>query len=314
MKSTDVITKAAEKRVKPKPTRKAVIRNLLILVLEGFVLIYLVIAIAGEEVFTKSPDRQPPTLTPASFGLDYSEVSFPAIEDNLTIRGWFVPAQSEKAILVLHGKGANRAGWVEPGANLAKNGYNVLLIDLRGHGTSDGSNFSFGQYEQRDVVGAVNYLKERGFRPERIGVLSYSMGASTGLLAMARTPDIKAQVADSAYADLNRELQYALPATSGIPDFFLPGMLVMASLRHNIDVNAVRPEEAIKKLNGRHVLLIHGDQDALVPVESIYRLKQAAGDAAETWVVPGAIHVGAYNLQSVEFMRRVQAFFQKELG
>src|SRR5207237_65544 len=118
-----------------------------------------------------------------------------------------------------------------------------------------GTNLSLGYYEQRDVLGAIAFLKASGFKPEHIGILGYSMGASTGLMAMSLTRDIKAMVADSAFANLDRELEYAMPVlTNGLmPPFFLPGVLVTSSLLHGVDINGVRPEEAVKNLNGRHL-------------------------------------------------------------
>jgi len=304
----------AKKQKRPFSFRR-VLRNFAILLLESCLLIYLVVSIGGAEIFTKSANRQPSPITPTYYNLGFSNVSFPAADDNLTIRGWFVPAESERAIIVLHGKDGDRVSWLEPSVPLARNGFNLLLIDLRGHGASDGSNFSYGQYEQRDVIGAVNYLKGRGFKPEHIGVLGESMGAAVGLLAMARTPDIKAMVADSSYAELEPELEHAFPILTGglLPNFFLPGMLLTASVLHGIDVNQVRPQEAVKQLNGRSLLLIHGAQDGLIPVENIYKLKAAAGANAETWVVPGANHVEAQKLQHAEYVRRTLAFFQREL-
>jgi fermentation-respiration switch protein FrsA (DUF1100 family) len=311
------------KTLQPAKTQKSIsikkpnfrrVRYVLNLFLFTCLVLYLTISVAGEEFFTKIYGREVGQPTPADYGLNYSEVSFPAAEDKLTIRGWFISGQSERVVLVLHGKGGNRTTLLPIVAPLAQSGFNLLLIDLRGHGASGGDNISYGYYEQRDVLGAVAYLKNRGFKPEHIGLFGHSMGAATGLLAMGKTQDIKAMVADSAYARLDKELEYAMPATSAglLPSFLLPGMLVTASLRHGIDVNLVRPEDAVSKLGNQRLLLIQGDRDMLVPSSNIYRLKAAAGGKAEMWVVPGADHVQAYALHPDEYVNRLITFFKQE--
>lgn len=276
-------------------------------------LLYLTISITGAIVFTRIRNRLPEAITPAHFGLQFEDINFPAAKDKLTIRGWFVPARSERVVLVVHGLGANRADVLEPAVALAKSGFNLLLIDLRGHGSSDGKVCSYGYFEQRDVLGALAYLKKRGF--QQVGVLSYSMGASTSLMVMSYTPEIKALVADSAFAHLGRELRHAFTYATGgrIPKICLPGMLLMARLLRGIKIGEVRPEEAVRKLNGRRLLLIHGDSDLLVPPENIQKLKEAAGDTAQTWIIKGAGHVGSYYIKPQQYVNRLLTFFQTEL-
>jgi len=165
------------------------------------------------------------------------------------------------------------------------------------------------------VQGVIAYLKGRGFKPEKIGLFGHSRGAAIGLMAMGRNQDLKAMVADSAYANLEQELEYAFSANTGgiLPSFCLPGMLVAASLLQGINVNQVRPEEAVKGLKGQPLLLIQGDKDTLVAPDNIYRLKAAAGDAAEMWVIKGAAHTNGPELEPQAYFSRILAFFEREL-
>jgi dipeptidyl aminopeptidase/acylaminoacyl peptidase len=65
-------------------------------------------------------------------------------------------------------------------------------------------------------------------------------------------------------------------------------------------------------------MLIHGEQDALIPVEQAYELREfalAAGNRdVELWVVPLANHVGAIGALREEYVRRVAAFFDEHLA
>src|SRR6201999_3421205 len=65
--------------------------------------------------------RYPLETTPASQGLRYEDVSFPAKGDGLTIRAWWMPAPTPRAVLVLvHGANANRRDLHARGLELAK--------------------------------------------------------------------------------------------------------------------------------------------------------------------------------------------------
>jgi pimeloyl-ACP methyl ester carboxylesterase len=174
------------------------------------VLAVVVIAFLGISVFlgftmTKT-SRLPVEGNPGQWGLGYSDVSFPSAEDEITLRGWYMPAAgSEQIIIVVHGAGGNRAdtsiGIPDIIAGLADHGYSVLAFDLRGHGESDGNRISAGYYEVRDLDGAVEYVKTLGYGD--IGVLGFSMGAVTSVIAAGENTDIDAVVADSSIADLN---------------------------------------------------------------------------------------------------------------
>lgn len=293
-----------------------VVRLLIFTVVIFLTGLYAVFSVLFAQFFLKSPTAWTAEETPAAYGLKYSAVSFPAAEDNLAVRGWFVPATapSDKVIIVLHGKGQNRGSYLPFGAVLAKNGYNVLLFDFRGHGETAGQSYTFGYYEQRDVAGAVTYLKRQGYQAEHMGMLGYSLGAVAGLLAFSQD-DVKAMVSDSAFADLGPRLDLALSDYLDPPlePLLLPGIETAATFLTGLDINKVRPIEAVRHLGNRHILLIHGDRDTTAPYTDSVELKNAAGDNAELWIVPGAKHALSYEKDPQGYTERVLAFFGREL-
>ena len=138
--------------------------------------------------------------SPANKGLTFEDVSFLSKSDGLTLRGWYLPSQdSEQIIIMLHGGEMHRADpsidMLGIAAELIDNGYNVLMFDMRGHGESEGERLSAGYHERKDLLGAIDFVKGRGF--ERIGVLGFSMGGATALMTAAESTDIDCVVADS---------------------------------------------------------------------------------------------------------------------
>jgi len=264
-----------------------------------------------------SIERVPIEETPALYGLEYEEVSFPSRVDELTLRGWYLPAEGgAEVIIMVHGAEQHRA---DPGVQmldiacgLVEHGYNVLMFDLRGHGESDGDRMSAGYYETRDLMGAVDYVEGRGF--EDIGVLGFSMGAATTLMTAAECSDIDAVVADSAYADLNDMIEPEFSKRTSFPKFFLRPLLFVVNIMYGIDFTAIKPVEVVGEIAPRPIFFIHGELDETVPVAHAYMLHEASQNLPnQLWVLPDIGHVEAYSTYPEEYMSQVTAFFDDAL-
>ncbi len=278
---------------------------------------YFAATIFAANGFSSPPSRALGVDTPATYGLNYENISFQSpYKDNITLKGWWIPrADSTKVLILLHPKDGSRTSLLPLAKPLWEHGYNLLLFDMRSHGESGGEHYYFGAWEQWDTVGAVNFVKGKGFAPGKIGAIGWSMGAATTIMAMSQTQDIKAAVVDSAYADFSSLADRQFTVATGLPKFLMGGILVAGRILYDLDVDAAKPIEAIKNLGNRHLFLIHGLSDALVPVSDAEKLIQAGGSTVtEKWLVAGAVHVGSYDLQPETYINRVVAFFDKELN
>ncbi len=262
-------------------------------------------------------ERVPIGENPALLGLKYEGVSFSSRVDELTLYGWYLPAQnSEQVIIMVHGGEQHRADpsirMLDIASGLVEHGYNVLMFDLRGHGESEGNRMSAGYYEKRDLLGAVDYAKGRG--SERIGVLGFSLGAVVALMAAAENDDIDAVVADSSFADLKDMMEPEFSKRTKFPKFFLPALLFMVKIMYRVDFNAIKPIEQVSKIAPRRVFFIHGELDEVVPVQHAYELQQASQNPEnQLWVVPQAGHVKSYVTHPEEYMNKITAFFDEVL-
>ncbi|MBI4319233.1 MAG: alpha/beta fold hydrolase [Chloroflexi bacterium] len=280
-------------------------------------LAYLGIAVYVADRFAR-PKRVALSTTPAAFGLAYEHVEFRSAVDDILLRGWFIPATGGKTIVILHGRESARAdeaaGIMPLASALVRRGYNVLMFDFRGHGESNGNLYSLGQWEVRDVGGALSYLKSRGVA--NVGVLGYSMGAATALLAAPEHPEIRAIVADAPFSDLSVMIDEQFPKATGLPRVFIPGVHLMVRLMHGLDLAENKPQRAMARLDDRPVMLIHGSSDDYIPVEHAYALRRAgAGNPnLETWIAPGSGHVQSFNDHPDEYIARIASFFDRHLA
>lgn len=162
----------------------------------------------------KSQLRAPILRTPADVGLDYEDVTFPAL-DGVPVEAWFIPKSgSDKLIIVNHPRGFNRYGspsHLEPWKSMVAKagndievdfnldyrilneaGYNVLTYDLRHHGHSGTGNgiVTSGRFEARDVVGAQRHVRSReDLRGMTVGLFSRCLGCNSTMFALSRYPE-----------------------------------------------------------------------------------------------------------------------------
>jgi len=261
-------------------------------------------------------ERVPVGSSPADFGLEYADVSFPS-RDGLTLRGWWLEGgDANPTIVVVHGSEGNRADPAERMLGIAKDlvshGYNVLMFDMRGHGESGGEHISAGLCEKNDLLGAIDYIRSRGIE-NKIGVLGFSMGAAVCLMAAPESEEIDAVVADAAYADLVSIIESEFAERSDLPKFFIPIILSMTRNIYDVDFTAIKPEEAVKETSVP-VFIIHGEQDEMIPVEHAYRLKEATQNPdSRLWIVPEAQHANSYLVRPIEYKEQVISFFDEAL-
>ena len=289
------------------------------------VLLVLLIAVYGYISFMitsglTSWDRQQQADEPGNYGLQYEEVEFTSRGDAITLDGWYLPGDNGKhTIIFVHGIGSMRSGdnATEIAYHLVDQGFNVLLFDLRAHGSSGGDYVSGGYFEQKDVLGAIDFLLKRGVTTDDIGVIGFSMGAGTSILALVEEPGIRALVVDSPYARASDLLTNETALKTGVPKWlssiFIPAAKVMASLFYGIDIGSLVPEEAVRQL-AYPILVIHGEEDTRIPYTHGERVYGEAYQGSTIWLVPGVDHADAFLDYPEEYILRVTEYFIGQLG
>jgi fermentation-respiration switch protein FrsA (DUF1100 family) len=254
------------------------------------------------------PWRVPITRSPADYGLKYEEVDFKS-PDGLVLSGWYIPSSNGAVIILCHGLFDNRTGMLDEAAMLSKHGYGALLFDFRAHGESMGEVTTYGYKEAEDIIGALAFLRnERGV--ERIGVLGMSMGAAAAIRAAALSPEIKAVVAVSPYADFGEVARGWIPAK--VP-YFPFGFLIIkfGEWQIGVKLSDIKPIDDVASVSPRPVFIIHGLDDDVVPSEHASRLHNAALEPKDLWLIPSAGHI--ISIQTEGFEERVINFLDEAL-
>lgn len=268
------------------------------------------------------PARTPLNTTPARWGLTYRSVVFPSTVDHLGIRGWWIPAAGHPGSLTVvfaHGYTQNREVASVPGLAVARAlhamGANILMFDFRAEGRSPGHLVSIGEFEVRDLLGAVRWAQQT--RPHvPVAVLGWSMGATVSLMAAEANPSIRAVVADSPFGSLGPYLATSLPLWTHLPAFPYSAItLAVVPWMTGIDLARVDPAAHLAQLGRRPVLIIVGQRDTTIPPgpNGIAMAKSLAALDPESalWAVWGAAHIGAFGVSPVAYLDHLYAIYHQ---
>jgi len=194
-------------------------------------------------------------------GMEFQQVGFDAT-DGARLDGWFIPAReaSDAAVIIAPGRELTKACFLSYAMAFRDNGYNVLLMDLRGAGGSDGHTYSFGIREANDVLGALSYLKESHPRASRhVFGFGISHGAAAVISAARADDRIEAVVvADSTFAGPGLPMKKLSALAPGpVGRYLHRATLLVASAELGCDVPAAGAARDIGRLSPRPVLIVH---------------------------------------------------------
>ncbi len=241
----------------------------------------------------------------------YESVTFTA-EDGLELSGWYVPSENGAAVVVVHGGGGDRMGTLDHAELLARNGYGVLVYDSRGRGESEGSHNGFGWDWERDVDGALDFLRERpDVDPERIGGIGLSTGAEVLLEVAPERRDLRAVVADGLTARSFDDYRNLDGLTEAAPFYWT----MMAGARVFSGSSPGPPlEELAAEVSPTPLLLVSTGVGIATEIDFNRLYAEAAREPVELWELPDVAHTAAVRERSDEYEERVIGFLDEALA
>lgn len=235
------------------------------------------------------------------------------MSDSLRLHGKLFKNPGTKYALVCHGytsKAKHMAGFVNKFHSL---GYNVLAVDARAHGDSEGTKIGMGWVERFDVIEWIKYIIS--LEPDAQIILhGVSMGASTVLMASGEElpKNVKAIIADCGYTSEWDEFRQEADVLH-IPWFpVLNASSAISKVRDGYDFKQASAVEQVKK---SHIptLFIHGSKDELVPYGMLNELYSAANCEKEILTIQGAGHALSSSVASELYWNTVETFLKKHL-
>lgn len=259
-------------------------------------------------------DRYIPTIRAAKdwLGKQPQEEIWVTSEDGLKLFGRFFPCgSSSKTVLCFH-------GYTSEGLNdystLARfyldHGFNLLIVDERAHGRSEGTFIGFGCLDRRDAKIWIDYLVERMGEDSSILLHGDSMGAATVLMTtgLALPKQVKAAVSDCAFTSAWEVFCTVLKNMYHLPSFpimQIANRMVKKNAGYELDECNARRE--VKKAQ-IPILFIHGKNDTFVPCSMVYELYEACRAEKKLVVIEGAGHVESCYKNPEKYEEAIRSF------
>ena len=198
-------------------------------------------------------------------------------------------------VLIVHGLNGS-SEWTAPhAACLANAGFRCILIDLRGHGESTGSTISFGKYESADIREALVRLRATGTLAGPVILMGCSLGGSVAIMAATEPTPVAAVIAIAPFAHVGDVAPHFAHRFAGwltllITDGLTRNTIAAMGRRGDFDPLADSPLAWAPRVHVP-VLLIHGENDDLVPAEQSAQLAKALGGDVTRVVIPSQEHI-----------------------
>jgi uncharacterized protein len=229
--------------------------------------------------------------------------------------------ETRGTLLFLHGKGGCGAEWMPDAARALRLGFNVLVPELRGHPPSTGARITYGILETGDMLRLLDLAESRfGVARTRLGVDGCSMGALVALhLAAAASP--AALWLQAPFGDMQAMAAHYLHRATSLPAFLfaLPVRILIRRIARTegLDLSEADPMRAARRVVCPAVV-VHGEDDDLVPVRFAPRVYEALAGEKSFWRVPRCGHCHhADEPQAVvraEYEKRWTEFFRLHLA
>jgi uncharacterized protein len=237
--------------------------------------------------------------------------------DGALLRGWKVRAEKPNGswVLLFHGVSDNRVGVIGQSEFLLQNGYNVVMMDARSHGESEGPIATYGWLERKDTSAIIDAL-EASEKPQHLFALGESMGGGIALQSAGADLRIEAVVAEASFANL-QEAAYDYAGLRKYPwlgkTLFAPGAWLMVYRGEKLAGFPAAEVSPVKAVATRPlpVFIICDEEDHALPCRHSEMIFRAARGPKEFWRVPRAWHTAALGYEPAEFRKRVLGFFDR---
>jgi fermentation-respiration switch protein FrsA (DUF1100 family) len=262
-----------------------------VLVVAALVILFAVVIVRTlENRLIYFPPRYPEGFTPSEPLESEGEDVWLTTKDNVRINALYLPhPPSSKVLLWFHGNAENIGYCFARTKALSRIGVNVLAVDYRGYGKSEGRPDEAGVY--RDADAAYDYLvKQRQIPAEDIFIYGNSLGGAVAIDLAARRP-CGGVIVQSSFTNA-REMARRM--------FRIPLLEYVPKSRF----------DSLQKIRSLHapILIVHGTRDEVVPFEMSHRLFAAASEPKRFCPIEGAGHNDLIEVGGEAYLQQLEAF------
>lgn len=237
-------------------------------------------------------------------------------DDNLKLHAYEFVNTEETDIwtIVIHGYSSEGKLMANYTKKFYDMGYNVLTVDLRGAGESEGDYIGMGWPDRLDIKKWINEIVSKN-ENSKIILFGLSMGAATTMMTTGEElpSNVKVAIEDCGYTSVWDEFAGQLEKLFHLPTFpALNAAEFVTNIRAGFNFKEASSVEQVKK-SKTPTLFIHGDEDTFVPFWMLDEVYNAASCKKEKLVIEGAEHAESSEVAPELYWSTVERFIAENL-
>lgn len=227
---------------------------------------------------------------------------------------------TNKFIVLVHGVSICYVGSLKYFDIFYRNGFNVLIVNQRRHGKSEGKYSTYGFYEKYDVNMWIEYLKSRFGNDIILGLHGESMGAGTVMETIPLNDSIKFVIEDCGYSNFHELIGFQITHAykNRLVRKILRPSLIFANFfmktKAKFSMKKIVPIDIVSSTS-LPMMFIHGKEDYFVPwymAVDLYKAKTKG--YKELYLVEGAKHAEALEVNKILYEKKIMIFIEKALS
>ena len=227
---------------------------------------------------------------------------------------------TNKFIILVHGVSICYVGSLKYFDIFYKNGFNVLIVNQRRHGKSEGKYSTYGFYEKYDVNMWIEYLKSRFGNDIILGLHGESMGAGTVMETIPLNDSIKFVIEDCGYSNFHELIGFQITHAykNRLVRKILRPSLIFANFfmktKAKFSMKKIVPIDIVSSTS-LPMMFIHGKEDYFVPWYMSVDLYNAKTKGyKKLYLVEGAKHAEALEVNKILYEKKIMTFIEKALS
>lgn len=259
----------------------------------------------AQVVFTGVSIPKPVNTVPE---IPFRTVSIPSRGQSL--EAWQLAESQPRGIaLLFHGYAGRKSDLVSEGQAFLEMGFQPVLIDLLGHGGSDGNSTSIGYFEAEDIIASVEFF--RGKYPEQpLVVFGFSMGAVSVLKALTdetTASQVDAAIIGAPFASMLQTVRNRF-AIMKVPSFpFAEALVFWGGIQHGFPAFRHNPVRYAEQIN-TPVLIMHGSEDQRALPAAAKAIHQALKGPKDLIIYEGIGHASFCNFNPAQWKADIESF------
>lgn len=228
--------------------------------------------------------------------------------DGLKLHAYLYRSEgSNEYVILFHGyRRTARRNFCGLALDLLKENKNVILVDQRAHGQSEGHQITFGIKEHRDVITWTNYALERFGEESKITIGGVSLGAAAVLMAADKIDENVKIIADSPYYSVKDVFKQIIRSYKLSTVFFYFIAIITAAMFCHMSLKSDIPSSIYKSKN--KILIIHSKSDKIVSYKLSEKISLDNKGRIQLALFDGVEHGFSYLRQTEEYREIYFAF------